>query len=181
MKKMKWNKRNTVLTALIALLMTASITATMAYLSDRPNQLINTFVTGNVTTEIEETFEQVTSTTFAKTPVIKNTGENDCYVRVRVVASPESALEITEWDTDNWTRDGEFYYYNAVLLAGVDAKTTPLFQGVQVTDTGIDGFEVAVYQEAVQTIVYASDGSFTTDMKKIWECYEQGSVPDSFQ
>lgn len=172
-------KKSILIAALTVLLVGTGVAATLAYLTDKEDALVNTFKVGNVTTEIEEPFEQETSTTFKKEPSVKNTGESDCYVRARVLASPEEALSLKEF-SNNWTyneADG-FYYYNAVLPAG--GQTDAIFKKVEVTDTSIDGFEVTVYQEAVQTKVYAQDGTFTTNPETIWDCYESGEVPASF-
>lgn len=172
-------KKIVLIVALAVLLIGTGVAVTLAYLSSRTPTLTNTFKVGNVTTKIEEPFEQETNTTFKKEPSVKNTGENDCYVRARVLASPEEALLLKEF-SDNWTydKDDDFYYYNAVLPAG--GQTDAIFKKVEVKDISIDGFEVTVYQEAVQTKVYAQDGTFTTDPEKIWDCYESGEVPTSF-
>lgn len=173
-------KKSILIAAIAVLLIGTGVVATLAYLSSETPTLTNTFKVGNVTTEIDEPFEQETSTTFKKEPSVINTGENDCYVRARVLASPENALSLTGF-SNNWkyNKDDGFYYYNAVLPAG--GQTDAIFKKVTVTDTSIDGFEVTVYQEAVQTKVYAQDGTFTTDPDKIWDCYESGEVPASFE
>ncbi len=172
-------KKSILIAALAVLLIGTSVAATLAYLTDKEDALVNTFKVGDVTTEIEEPFEQVTNTEFKKEPSVKNIGENDCYVRARVLASPEDALEITGF-SNNWTynEDDGFYYYNAVLPAG--SQTDPIFTKVTVTDTSIEGFEVTVYQEAVQTKVYAQDGTFTDVPAEIWDCYDSGEVPVTF-
>ena len=173
-------KKSVLIAALAVLLIGTGVAATLAYLSSETPTLTNTFTVGNVTTEIDEPFEPITNTEFKKEPSVKNTGENDCYVRARVVASPEDALELTGF-SNNWTyNEGEgYYYYNSVLPSG--GQTDAIFKKVEVKDTSIDGFEVTVYQEAVQTKVYAQDGTFTTDPDKIWDCYESGEVPTSFE
>lgn len=177
MKKMV---KNFLVVAIAAfLLLGSSVAGTIAYFSDE-QEVVNTFTIGNVTTEIEESFEQETETVFTKTPYIVNTGKNDCYVRMRVVSSPEEALSLSGFDTSNWTKKADgFYYYNHVLRSG-EKTVTPLFDQVEVIDTSIDGFEVAVYQEAVQTILYAQDSTYTENMAKIWECYDNKMVPGSF-
>lgn len=173
-------KKSVLIAALAVLLIGTGVAVTLAYLSSRTPTLTNTFKVGNVTTEIEEPFEQETNTTFKKEPSVKNIGENECYVRARVLASPEEALSLKEF-SNNWTYDEDdgFYYYNDILPAG--GQTDAIFKKVEVKDTSIDGFEVTVYQEAVQTKVYAQDGTFTTDPDKIWDCYESGEVPTSFE
>lgn len=172
-------KKSILIAALAVLLIGTGVAATLAYLTDKEEALVNTFKVGNVTTEIEEPFEQITNTEFKKEPSVKNIGENDCYVRARVLASPEEALSLTGF-SNNWIlKDDGFYYYNAVLSAG--GQTDAIFKKVTVNDTSIDGFEVTVYQEAVQTKVYAKDGSYTTEADIIWKCYDDGVVPDSFE
>lgn len=172
-------KKSILIAAIAVLLIGTGVAATLAYLSSKTPVLTNTFKVGNVTTEIEEPFEQITNTEFKKEPSVKNIGENDCYVRARVLASPEEALSLTGFSS-NWTlKDDGFYYYNAVLPSG--GQTDAIFKKVEVTDTSIDGFEVTVYQEAVQIKVYAQDGTFTEDPDTIWNCYESGEVPESFK
>lgn len=161
---------------------------TMALVSDTTDPIENTFELGNVTTEIEEVFEPTQSvTTFKKEPVIANTGENDCYVRVRVSMSPEEALlivgdeQVFGGSKANWGYYDGYYYYKTALKPG--EKTTPLFNTVTIKNEYIDtieGFEVTVYQEAVQAKMTARDGSVTTDYSKIWAAYDSDQIPESF-
>lgn len=170
-------KKSILIAALAILLVGTGITATLAYLSDREEAMVNTFKTGSITTEIEEEFEQETTTTFRKEPVIVNTGDNDCYVRARVLASPAEALKLYDF-SENWTlKEDGFYYYNKILPAKTEhsdaGRTDALFKKVEVTDTTIDGFEVTVYQEAVQTVVYTENGTLS-EPDDIWEWYDNG-------
>ena len=182
----KSKKIKLILLSIIGILVCATGLVTLAMLLSRTNQLTNTFELGNVTTEIDENFEKTdVATTFKKEPVVKNTGKNACYVRVRVSASPESALSIMGWnlgsDEGQWTdgKDG-YYYYNSELKPG-ETTATPLFEKVEVIDTTIEGFEVTVYQEAVQSKMNARDGSSTSDAMTIWKAYESNAIPDSFK
>lgn len=177
------------LLVVLALLFGVGRQVTLAYLTSQTGEIKNTFSLGNVTTEIEEDFEPTdVATVFAKTPVVVNTGKNDCYIRVRVTCSPENALEIGGWDLENWTKGSDgYYYYNKVVKASdteTKDKTTPLFQTVTIRKEyadSIEDFEVTVSQEAVQAEMIAEDGSSTTDAAKIWAAYEAGGVPKSFQ
>ncbi len=172
-------KKNILIAALAVLLVGSGVAVTLAYLADKEEALVNTFKVGDVTTEIEEPFEKITNTEFKKEPFVKNIGKSDCYVRARVLASPKEALLLTGF-SNNWTlKEDGFYYYNAVLPAG--GQTDAIFTKVTVIDTSIDSFEVTVYQEAVQTKVYAKDGSYTTETDSIWKCYDDGVIPDSFE
>lgn len=180
---MKTKRVKALLLSLIGILVCSTGIVTLAVLLSKTDQLENTFQLGNITTEIEEEFEETdVPTTFTKTPAVINTGANDCLVRVRVTVSPEEQLDVSGWDLQNWTQKGEYYYYNGVLKSG--EKTTPLFTTVSVKEEYVDtieGFEVNVYQEAVQTKMNAMDGSSTTDPDRIWAAYEANEIPESFK
>lgn len=198
MKELLQRKRTKVaLLSLTAVFLCATGLVTLAILTSRTQKITNTFELGNVTTEIQEDFEKTdVDTVFKKEPVVTNTGENDCYVRARVTVSPQGQLDITGWDTTNWVyneADG-FYYYQKVLKAGADKaapeqdeagdSTTALFTTVSVKEdyvSTIEGFEVTVYQEAVQAKMNAADGSSTTDMMTIWAAYEANQIPATFK
>ncbi len=176
-------KKNVLIALLAVLLIGTGVAATLAYLSSETPTLTNTFTVGNVTTKIEEEFKPVDYDLYDKNPKVRNTGENDCYVRVRVVCSPENALELLKKDTVNWEEKDGYFYYKSILKApgeGVPGDvTTPIFEQVQVKEDKIDeidGFEVTVYQEAVQTIVYKGNGDAEpiTDMYDIWDWYDNG-------
>ena len=182
-------KKNVLIALLAVLLIGTGVAATLAYLSSETPTLTNTFTVGNVTTKIEEEFKPVDYDLYDKNPKVRNTGENDCYVRVRVVCSPEGAVEPVDFNSVNWYDRGDGYYYyvgtednKGVLKAStregeLGASTEPLFTQIKVIDTSIDGFEVTVYQEAVQTIFYRQNGDPEpiTDMYAIWDEYDKES------
>lgn len=190
MKKYLKSKKVKIACVAVMLIFACSLSVgTLAIYMSGTDKLQNHMELGNVTTEIEEDFKPTKEkTVFEKKPIVTNTGENDCYVRARVNASPEEQLDITGWDTTNWVynaADG-FYYYQKVLKAGENGngdKTTALFTQVAVkkdfVDT-IEGFEVNVYQEAVQSTMNAADGTSTTDMTKIWQAYDANQIPATF-
>lgn len=189
MKKIFKSKKITLsLLLIVGILICATGLVTMALLRASTDTLENTFALGYVTTEIEETFEKTDIvTTFKKEPVVKNTGENDCYVRVRVTISPEEAVtifgdeQVFGGSKANWGYYNGYYYYKTALKPG--EKTTPLFNTVTIKNEYLDtieGFEVTVYQEAVQAKMNALDGSSTTDYSKIWAAYDSNQIPESF-
>lgn len=191
------------LSLVVVLLLTTG--STIAYLHSKTDDVVNTFTIGNVTTEVDETFEETDDPwVFKKEPKVKNTGYthedgtatgNACYVRVRIVASPEGQLELKvgdfsqkDWgDSELWAANWEkkedgYYYYQSPLEVG--ESTSPIFDTVEVKAdyrTTIEGFEVTVYQEAVQSSMTAVDGTTTTDMDKLWEVYDKGELPETFQ
>lgn len=186
--KSLFSKKFVLISLITVLLIGTGIATTLAYLRSTPNELTNTFTIGNVTTKIVETefYQDGTEREFVKKPYVENIGANDCLVRVRVVRSPESALvlERSEDAQKYWKLQGEYYYYEGVLPAptgGNQSMTAqPVFEKVIVNDLTIDSFEVTVYQEAVQTRVYAADGTYTEDPTTIWNCYETGIIPGTF-
>lgn len=191
------------LSLIVALLLTTG--STIAYLKSKTDDVINTFTIGNITTKVDETFEETEDPwVFKKEPKVTNTGYtnengtvtgNDCYVRVRIVASPEGQLELKVGDfsqenwrnSESWAADWEqkedgYYYYRHSLKVG--ESTSSIFDTVEVKEDyrdTIEGFEVTVYQEAVQSSMTASDGTTTTNMEQLWKVYEQGEIPETFQ
>ena len=152
---MKKNKKNIVLGVTILLIAIAAIGTTLALLTSKTDGLTNTFTKGNIKTELVEKFIKNTETDFTKEPMVANTGANDCYVRIRMQVTPESAmdnLEITGFNDSVWIpADDGWYYYNTVLEVG--KITSPLFTNVKIKDyeKWVD-FDIILYQEAVQTV-----------------------------
>lgn len=184
----KLKKRKLILFAVIAVLI-VSAGVTLAYLQKKTQKVTNTFTIGNITTKVTEEFSQITDWKFQKQPRVENIGYNGegnaCYVRVRIVASPEKQLNLIGFENykENWI-EGEdgYYYYQHVLNVG--ECTTPLFDAVEVKEEyrdSIEEFEVTVYQEAVQSRISALDGTVEEDMMTIWDIYESGKIPDTFE
>jgi len=184
----KSKKLTLILLSVVAILSFSTGLMTIAMLRSETGKLTNKFELGNVTTEIEEEFEKTQIvTTFKKEPIIRNTGKSDCYVRVRVTISPEEAIVVVGDEEafggtkTNWVYYNGYYYYKTPIVPG--EATTPLFNTVTVKDEYIDtieGFEVTVYQEAVQAKLSAKDGSYTTSSAEIWAVYDKGIIPESF-
>lgn len=186
LKSKKWK---IVLLSVVCIIVFAA-GSTIAYLQSRPKKAVNTFTIGNITTEVTEDFRKTGDWTFHKQPCIRNTGHegvgNTCYVRARIVASPEEQIRLIGFENyaEDWIlnpADG-FYYYQYPLKAG--EQTSPIFDSVEVKEAyrdTIEGFEVIVYQEAVQAVMTAADGTTEDDMMMIWAAYEANKIPESFQ
>ncbi|MEG2353895.1 MAG: TasA family protein [Clostridium sp.] len=159
-------KRGLVSKALALVVVAAiSIGATSAYFTDKQS-VTNTFTVGDVKIGIEEAewgklpnHDIAPGKTLSKDPVIKNTGKNSCWMRVKV-AYDTTIFELVGVDTTNWTLVGDYYYYNSIVPAA--GKTSPVFTSVKMKDTVKEStitsgqLDVIVNAEAVQ-----SDG-FTT-------------------
>jgi len=124
----KLNTKLLVLLVSAALLLTFTVSGTVAYLADATGGVVNTFQPASVQPEIHETFDGSTK----ENVYIKNTGKTDGYFRVAIivtwrdtngniypkmpVAGVDYSIDLNTEDNTPWTAhtDG-FYYYNQVL------------------------------------------------------------------
>lgn len=153
----KFNKKSLALLIAAALLLTITVSGTVAYLVDSTGSLVNTFTPTVVDTEITEKFDGSSKSSI----VITNVGERniDVYVRVAVVGNWVLNNQIVDsWtlsdeyiNKSNWNigSDG-FYYYNTVLEAG--STTANLLSKAIISPLRTDGahLEVTVMQQAIQ-------------------------------
>lgn len=178
--------------AVAALLTVAGADMTISRLQSSSNSLRNVFEAGSITTTIEEEGDGA-----IKKSRIRNMGDNDCIVRARVTISPAeaaSAIVLTEkgayWDWSSWENGDGYIYYKKVLPAGEASYTSYLFQGVALKEgadwkqLGVTGFDVTVYEESVQTVVYDARtdemisvfdeaGVYQAEKAdRVWEVYE---------
>lgn len=131
-----------------------------AYFADREKQG-NLMHYGNIDTEIVEEFEHpnkiVPGISFRKEVRIKNSGESDCYVRMKVLFSNSDMEEKCSIDfntTDyEYQEDDQFYYYKSVLKSGEYTKNLMEMVTIQddVSMEELDGFSILIYQETYQT------------------------------
>ena len=173
-------------TSAVLVLLLAGVT--FAYLHRETGALVNTFSVGNVTTEITEDDPKQDGTDLTKEPIVKNTGANDCIVRVRVSVSPVALFDgggplkladdekeslvypfVDDVGLNDWIYHDGYFYYQGVLKP--DDRTSPVFNKVtgvfkendsnQVIDDVKEAgnFQVTVYQEAVQSVVHTEDGT----------------------
>lgn len=128
-----------------------------AFLVDT-RQAENVFSIGNNRTEIVQVSREAkamrSQAAISKDVSIKNTGKNDCRVRVMVLFSDCDARDYTtiDYNLDCWKMgDDGYYYYSSVLPAG--ETTESLFTEIKVSDEAdaekIKGFEIYVYAESI--------------------------------
>ncbi len=100
-------------------------------------------------TEIEENFENWT-----KDIVITNTGNVDCYVRVKVLAGSQFTIDFSG---DGWSdgEDGYWYYANSIAP---DEATGSLLAAITLPEDFMEDFNVAVVQECTP-VQYDADGN----------------------
>lgn len=95
---------------------------------------------------------------FTKEPYLTNIGNVDCYVRIKSVISDSRVADYLNinYNTTDYTynaNDG-YWYYNKILAVG--GKSESLFTTVSIAedadDIVLDGFDIYVYAESVQTV-----------------------------
>lgn len=162
--------KKVVIVSLLLLCLTIGIS--LAMFADRTESLTNTFELGEISTVIDEPepIEPKGAKEISKNPTIKNTGDNPALIRVRVTMSPQDIVDeygiSCNIDDSKWyyNPDDEFYYYNEILEIGEEisifdkvisdkALATQDDDGNWVIDNGLEGLEIAVYHESVQTFI----------------------------
>lgn len=153
------------LTAMViatALLLALAISGTVAWLTTKDAPITNTFNPSKVACEVTETFN---STTGVKNNVnVKNTGDIDAYIRVKLVTyrTNEQGQHIGGTATlpnftlgANWVKFGDYYYYTLPVAAG-KTPATNLTDSMTLTAeyTDVDGGRQAidVMAEAIQSV-----------------------------
>lgn len=120
-------------------------------------------ITLGAETSVEEEVEDMT-----KHIVLVNTGENDCYVRVKVFCGSQFTIDYsTDLDDGSepcWKLDeGDgYWYYQSILPAG--EKTRQLLAKIEIPKDYTESFDIIVIQECTPAL-YQEDGTPYAD----WE------------
>lgn len=164
--KNKWNRRAAALAA-------AALILTVGAAAGRAIAYFTTYVVAQGGKELElgftttEPIEKIVNG--AKEITIKNTGENDCYVRVKAFAGNQYTLTFVESESDSRWRAGAdgYYYWTEVLPAGENGITGVLKIKIDCGDTKADSFNVIVVQECTP-VPYDQDGNIVSWDKVDW-------------
>jgi predicted ribosomally synthesized peptide with SipW-like signal peptide len=145
-------KKKTILTlALMALVMIAAVSGTMAYLKSTET-VTNTFVQANVKCTVVEPDWQ-DGNTVKSNVTIRNDGSISAYIRAAIVvtwkdsngntmAEKPGAGDYTLSIGSDWTANGGYYYYNQTVATG--ASTTNLINQCVSSGTYTDGRTLCV-------------------------------------
>ena len=151
--KKKFSKKSLCLAA-AALALTAglSVNSAMAYFTTYATAAGGvTIILGSTTTVPEETVSDWT-----KHIVIKNTGDFECYVRVKVFAGDKYQDGLKYQGSEKWSPgEGDYYYYSDVVLAG--GETEELQVKIDSKDSE-EEFNVIVAQECTP-VLYDDQGN----------------------
>ena len=174
-KQFSTKKRSTALLASSLLLITCLVGTTVAYLFDVSSPIINIFTPSAVSCQVnEKSFENDIKTNV----YITNTSNIPAYIRAAIIitwqdhngnvyaVSPVSGqdYEIVINGTD-WTYEGGYYYYNAVVPAGSDTAS------LIVSCSPVEGKAPAGYGLNVEILGSAiqADGMGATSGQEAWE------------
>ena len=95
---------------------------------------------------------------FEKEPYVLNSGNVDCYVRIKSAISDSRVADFLtiDYNTTDYTYDETtgYWYYNDPIEPG--EQTSSLFTTVTIAEDAddiiLDGFDIYVYAESVQTV-----------------------------
>ena len=133
--------------AVLVLCLSMLIYSTIAYFNTADTAR-NVITSGNIKIALNETdaegepfqdaVDVMPGQKVDKIVTVQNTGNNPAYIRISVTKAielaegasetPDVSLLSLDFDTEHWTLQGEYYYYNEVLEPGQTTK--PLFTGV---------------------------------------------------
>lgn len=153
MKRFLSDKKVWLTAAAVVLAGGISLQGAMAYFTTYASAQGGVAVELGHTTEIEEKFENWT-----KDIKITNTGDVDCYVRVKVMAGSQFTLDI---GGNGWTKEDDGYWYYKDSVAP-DQSTGSLLAKIQIPEEFSEDFNVAVVQECTP-VLYDEEGKAYAD------------------
>lgn len=164
----------------VCILACAAVSGSLAWLTSTPGPVVNEFIPGEVTIQVDETFDDEHTT--KQNVSIKNTGNVPAYIRVALVpawvddegniAAKPASLELNDDCNIAWGKDGSgyeadwfigsdgFYYCKTVIEPG--ASTPILIKSCTVKGEEHEyDFELQVIASAVQSLP-------TTTVEAVW-------------
>lgn len=148
-----------------ALMLSLGVTSIsgISYLQDRDTAVNHLSVDSNESA-MQENFHKPGNLNegmiISKQVAVTNTGDVPCYVRVRVMPASDPDAYQFDFNTQDWTRDGDgedcFWYYNNVLQPG---ETTSNLMTTATLTRDLNGLseedaQILVYEETTQAYGY---------------------------
>ena len=161
----KFSKKSLMLLIAVTLLLTCTVSGTVAFLTVGSGPVTNTFTPVQVDTKIVENVQEVNGIqTKSSIQVLnKNLSTNiPAYVRVAIygnwvdaagrIIAPWSGM--SSYNTEHWTKVGNYYYYNGELAVGATtenllAADAPIRE--ENKPEGVHRLEVTVVHQAIQS------------------------------
>jgi hypothetical protein len=185
---MKKNLKSALIAAvLVACFAAGMVGGTYSYFTDTGK----TTTAASVPSQATSIVEPGDMTLETKNAAIRNTGNENCYVRVRMDVNFEYLKDYVSISTelnDGWTLKADGYYYYGTVLAPGE-QTPNLFKTGALTlkqpsssmteeeqkalEAKLTGMKVLFTQESVQSVLYGADTSTSpagdiTDMDAVW-------------
>ena len=159
------NKSRLVIALSLILCLTASVGFTLAYFTDYENAKGGAVIKLSGQTEVKEEFDGNN-----KKVTIKNTGDTDMVVRVRVFGD-ENHMTVNKADDPDYSSDwikgsDDFWYYKKVLPAGDSAPMLKVTVEGKIDPGDPIDFEITVVHES-QRVTYVGDKVAIPDGWKI--------------
>lgn len=172
--KMFWNKRSKLIghhrsimfMVFLALIMiaAASVPGTLAYFTAYATAKGGVPITLGAKTKVKEEFKN-----WEKSIQIENTGETDCYVRVKIIAASQFQITATG---NHWTDGGDgYWYYSEVLPTGLVTEDE-LKASITVAKEVKTSFNVVIVQECIP-VSYDENGEPTGVLQADWNQAKQ--------
>lgn len=166
----KFNKKSLVLLICVALLLTVTVSGTVAYLVAGTSEVANTFAPTHVTVDITDNV----SNGVKSNVTITNTSNIDAYIRAAIVGYWCNADDeiVAAWDPKdtaqgvfdglpgtNWKENGGYYYYTVPVEAGQETGSK-LFTTYTVGTPPVEGAHLVmnILVQAVQADGVTADG-----------------------
>ncbi len=158
---MRTSKKPAALILSLALILTAVLGVTAAYLTTRSSGITNTFTPAKVSCAVQETLNGT-----SKVITVKNTGDADAYIRVALVATwqdssgtvyikaPKEGTDYTVTLGSGWVKNSDGYYYHKadVAVNATTATAITVVKGSTSAPTTDYSLHVEVLAEAVQVV-----------------------------
>lgn len=146
----------------LALVATAGVSRTNAYFTARTEAIGTLTVNGYTTLTVQPHEEK--GANGEKVITVENSGDADCWVRVKVVhpSTVDVSVQPTIPDDPNWINVGEYWYYTKILPAPAEGKTSATETSIEASVEIIDGelkdilpeFKVVVVTECIPVLDY---------------------------
>lgn len=169
----KYLKLLSIVLVLITICMSINMKSISGFFHDE-EKITNKIVIGSVETSIMEEFDTkpiVAGDEFKKIVTVKNNGNSPCYVRLKVLISPEQYKDELNLDinTTDWEYLDGYYYYKKIL--GCNEETVPIFTKLYIPN-GLekgDTFDINIYSESLQYFVNDNDNTVSKSYYDIFK------------
>lgn len=158
----------------IILLIVIGIGGSVAYLASSTDKPVtNSFTPGEIKTEIDEGFND--DNTVKNSVIVNNNGNTSAYIRVAVVANAideddniTGAADVSDkLKGSDWTKLGDYYYYNGIVQAGGETSNLLNDEGIDLTGIQVTVLASAIQVEPADAVIEAwgvqfNNGAWTT-------------------